>query len=86
MNRKLDGLHTAGRHNDPESFFGVIERGTYHDQSFTDEGYGLVLDATWEPDEQHGAPIAARAVNVPADQYGGSRQSAAVVRLRWWGR
>ncbi len=30
--------------------------------TFTDDGYGLVLDAAWEPDEdRHGEPVSADA-------------------------
>ncbi len=58
VNRTLDALHTTGRNHDPLRFFwGRIERGTYHAESFIHDGYGLVLDATWEPDTEHGEPI-----------------------------
>ena len=56
----LQGLRNApaAPGGDRPCYWGTIQRGCYHDSSFTDAGDGHVADAAWEPDEDaHGESV-----------------------------
>lgn len=67
INRTLLSLGPAPAASDADQsahWYGVVERGTYHDTSF--DNPGPVNDATWEPDERDGVPVRAYA-HIAAD-------------------